>query len=107
MPQHSSVHKFDITKDEIPRFDISVALGLGEYIDLDVLFRKVRGASNYFVFSHVISDEGNYGPDQVRKLGWVNHLSSAEIESRLTGCGFEVISKRLSTEKLTMLWLCH
>jgi hypothetical protein len=107
IPQHTAVRQIDVVRDDLPRMDIAVALGIGEYIDLDTLFEKVRNRSNYFVLSHVISDDGSYPPPRVKQLGWVNHLSSKAITERLQKHRLRTLSRRLSLEKTTMLWLCH
>lgn len=82
----ADVIPIDLTKDPLPECDVSVLLGVLEYIPIAETLRKVR--SSVLVVSHLDRDSGAFPPSLIKSKGWMNVLSKAEFEAELSEAGF-------------------
>jgi len=107
-PQSSDVMKFDANKDDLgANFDVIASLGLTEYIDLPRFLSSMRKRCRFFIVSHVLRNSDQYGEADLRRLGWVNHLSAEDFEANLLLAKFNVLQTRITKNSKTKIWLCN
>lgn len=86
--QADDVVRLDLTGDPLPECDVSVLLGVLEYIPIAETLRKVR--SPVLVVSHLYPDQGAFSPELIKSKGWSNVLTKAEFEAELSDAGFRI-----------------
>lgn len=109
IPQSNEVKPFDLRRDRLPRsYDVATLLGVIEYIEpLDNALAALAEQSDYVVLSHVIKQDDSYPPAKCRELGWINHLTQDELESKLGRAGLLISESCLDPEGKTLLMLCR
>jgi len=109
VPQTPDVVRLDLHKDRLPvPTDVVVLLGVSEYLDdLPAIVARLATEAEWFLVSHVIEESSSYTQEQLRKLGWRNHLSTEEFTRLLEDNGFVVTERDLTDNRRTMLWLCR
>lgn len=106
-PQSLDVKRFDVNTDNLEiDYDIIVALGLTEYVDLNNLLISMRKKCSYFVVSHVLKNPMYYTDSDLIKLGWMNHLSAEDFQKYLLDAGFDVMRTDMTTNGKVKIWLC-
>jgi len=107
-PQSLDVKKFDVNTDELEvNYDVIVALGLTEYVDLYNLLISMRKKCSYFVVSHVLKNAMYYTDSDLIRLGWINHLSGGDFEKYLLDAGFNVMRTDMTKNGKVKIWLCN
>lgn len=86
--QADDVIPIDLTSDPFPECDVSVLLGVLEYIPIAETLAKVR--SPVLVVSHLDRDSGAFSPSLIKSKGWLNVLSKSEFEAELGKSGFRI-----------------
>ena len=104
-PQSQEVTQLDITKAHLPECDVSVLLGVLEYIPVPAVLQKIR--SSKLVVSHVYADEGAFTPKLINQKGWINCLPLPEFEGQLRLAGFSIVEREMTGERMQHVWLCQ
>lgn len=89
IPQSDNVVRLDLTTEPFPEADVTVLLGVLEYIPVLSALRKVR--SPILVVSHLYPDEGAFPLAVIREKGWSNVLPKAKFEALLDEAHFRVL----------------
>lgn len=105
IPQSSDVIAIDITTDDLPTCDVSVLLGVLEYVPIEPVLMKV--ASPLLVVSHLYPDQGAFSEELIREKGWLNLLPKADFESLLEQCGFEILEVIRTPDGEQHVWLAR
>jgi len=108
-PQAADVERFDVRIDALPRpHDVAVLLGVLEYLDdLQGVLARLAAQVPWLLLSHVVRQGGGYSPEQLRALGWRQHLAAGELERLVQRAGGEVVERRTAPDGRTVLWLCR
>lgn len=108
LPQHPEVRLLDLTRDDPPPgADIAVMLGVGEYLpNLAQVLQKVAASSRWLVFTHVLRGKTPISAKRLAELGWTNHLDAPALEALVARAGLEVIERRLTSNRRTVVLLC-
>lgn len=107
MPQSAEVEAVDLERS-LPQTpaDIAVVLGVIEYLsDPGAFFKRLASHARAAIISHVTRSGAKYSKRDLKKLGWRNHLSAAEVEVLLAGAGWAVQARRKTEDGRTDLWL--
>jgi len=104
-PQSQEVTHLDITKNDLPKSDVSVLLGVLEYVPVLAVLQKVR--SPKLVVSHVYTDEGAFTPKVIDQKGWISCLPLHEFEGHLRLAGFSIVEREITDERMQHIWLCQ
>lgn len=106
-PQSMDVQMLDITCNALPGYyDVAVLLGLTEYLpDLTGTLASLQSHCRYLVLSHVVADISAYTPEDLQRLGWLNHKTEAEITELLARTGYLCLRNAVSADRRTVLWL--
>jgi hypothetical protein len=106
LPQSNDVIQLDLTSDAIPlHFDVSVLLGVLEYIPVVATLQKMR--SRLLIVSHVYPDEGAFPPSIIRERGWRNVLTKAQFEDALGQADYEVLRAVQTPKRMQYVWGCR
>lgn len=105
-PQTIEVRKYNANIEKLERsYDVAAVLGLTEYINLEFFMKTIRENCSYMVVSHVLNT-GQYDDNQLKRLGWINHLKEEEFEHQLEAAEFEIMAKSTDYKGKTRIWLC-
>jgi hypothetical protein len=107
-PQASDVVTFDVRTEALPqRHTVAVLLGVIEYLpDLATTLRRLAQAVPAVLVSHVVREGSQYSAARLAELGWLNHLTTAELERLLGELGLDVIDRQSTPDQRTLLLLC-
>jgi hypothetical protein len=108
VPQHAHVRRLDLTRDDPPTgFDVTVMLGVGEYLPkLEYVLRRIGASCRWLVFSHVLRTDPPISAARLAQLGWINHLDGPALETLLSAADLRVIERRLTPDRRTVVLSC-
>jgi SAM-dependent methyltransferase len=108
MPQHTEVRQLDLARVDPPTgFDITVMLGVGEYLpNLRQILRRIGASSRWLVFSHVLRTDPPISAARLAQLGWINHLGVEALEALVAEAGLRVVERRLTPDGRTLVLSC-
>lgn len=108
LPQTPDIRRFDVRHDVLPRgHDVVVMLGVIEYLSgLSNAIGRLARRAPHLVLSHVIRNGDTYSKDKLAELGWINHLTTEELENVLARCGYSITARRLTPDGRTVLVAC-
>ena len=100
---------FDLRRQPLPGgHDVAVMLRVIEYLEaLEPILIGLALSVPTLVLSHVIRQGDTTSPEQLQKLGWVNHLRETQLSSLLLRCGFTIGERRFTPDQRTLLMVCH
>ena len=107
-PQSADVTVFDVRTEPLPDGHlVAVMLGVVEYLpDLAAVLQRLAQQVPYLVFSYVVREHSQYSRERLAELGWVNHLTTAELEALLRDIGLEAIDRQATADRRTLLLVC-
>jgi hypothetical protein len=108
-PQSNDVVAFDVRTDALPKqHHVAVLLGVVEYLpDFAAVLQRLAQQVPFLVFSHVVREHSRYTPEQLAELGWINHLTTTELERALDGVGLDVIDRQSTADHRNLVLLCR
>ena len=89
IPQSDDVTKLDLVTEPFPEADVTVLLGVLEYVPMLSVLKKVR--SPILVVSHLYPDEGAFPASVIQEKGWSNVLPKAKFEALLDQAHFRIL----------------
>ena len=107
LPQSAAVQSLDIQAQSLPAdYDVVVMLGISEYLtNLPRVLTQLRRNASALVISHAVADQARSSED-LKKLGWTQHLTRAQFEQTLIEAGWRVVESAITDDSQTMIWRC-
>lgn len=108
LPQTPDTTRCDLHTDTLPgTADVIVMLGVLEYLrDLPAVLRRLPHSVPWLLVSHVVRERSRYTEAQLRELGWINHLTTTDLERLLLASGFHEHRTTSTDEGRVSLFLC-